>query len=191
MTLTLSPLRFALAADLLQALPELAAALSARPLPAESAADFLARLATSPIPEEALTFAAQALTPRLAVWWGHECLLVRPEVVTTEDRSLLALAARWVSAQDEASRNGALLRALQSPRGPGAWVALGAGWAAPEVAAPEVAAPVTGHMTGHMTGQAVATGVLLALARIPQEDRRRNLAQCVVMAQSLMAQSPG
>ncbi|MCW1920794.1 hypothetical protein NX862_18705 [Rhodobacter sp. KR11] len=190
MTLTLSPLRFALAADLLQALPELAAALSARPLPAESAADFLARLATSPIPEEALTFAAQALTPRLAVWWGHECLLARPEVVTTEDRSLLALAARWVSAQDEASRNGALLRALQSPRGPGAWVALGAGWAAPEVAAP-VTAPVTGHMTGHMTGQAVATGVLLALARIPQEDRRRNLAQCVVMAQSLMAQTPG
>lgn len=180
MTLTLSPLRFALAADLLQALPELAAALSARPLPAESAADFLARLATSPIPEEALTFAAQALTPRLAVWWGHECLLARPEVVTTEDRSLLALAARWVSAQDEASRNGALLRALQSPRGPGAWVALGAGWAAPEVAAP---------VTGHMTGQAVATGVLLALARIPQEDRRRNLAQCVVMAQSLMAPS--
>ena len=130
------------------------------------------------IPEEALSFAAQALTARLAVWWGQECLLALPDVVTDQDRSLLALAAAWVSVQNEASRNAALLRALQSPRGPGAWIALGAGWGAEQEA-------------GHMTGQAVATGVLLALSRVAQEDRRRSLAQCIVMAQSLGAQSPG
>ncbi len=171
--------RFGLAADLLRALPELDRVISTRPADQEHCAAFLARLGLGAIPEEALSFAAQALTPRLAVWWGQECLLALPDVVTDQDRSLLALAARWVSVQDEASRNGALLRALQSPRGPGAWVALGAGWGAGHEAA----------QVGHMTGQAVATGVLLGLSRVAQEDRRRCLAQCIVMAQSLGTQS--
>ena len=170
--------RFGLAADLLRARPELDRAISTRPKDQESCADFLARLGLGAIPEEALSFAAQALTARLAVWWGQECLLALPDVVTDQDRSLLALAAAWVSVQNEASRNAALLRALQSPRGPGAWIALGAGWGAEQEA-------------GHMTGQAVATGVLLALSRVAQEDRRRSLAQCIVMAQSLGTQSLG
>ena len=167
--------RAGLAANLLQALPELDKTLRTKPVPGESCGDFLARLAQSTIPEEALSFAAYGLISRLAVWWGLECLLALPKVVTDQDRSLLAFAARWVSGHNETTRNGALMRALQSPRGPGAWIALGAGWDAEE--------------TGQMTGQAVATGVLLGLSRVVQEDRRRCLAQCVVMAQSLADQS--
>jgi len=164
-----SNLRCALAEDLFAEIPELFQDLAGRPLPGEDCLGFLKRLQSGPTPEEAISFAAHALQPRHAVWWGHECLVARADLLTPLDRDMLTLSARWVAAQDEASRNSAMIRALNADRGPGTWIALGAGSTAAKA----------------MLGRMVATGVLLTLSRIDLDDRRRWLAQFVFMAQSL------
>jgi hypothetical protein len=164
-----SNLRCDLAEDLFAEIPELAQDLGGHPQRGEDCLAFLKRLQSGPTPEEALSFAAHALQPRHAVWWAHECLVARAELLTPTDREMLTLAARWVATQDEASRNSAMIRALNAERGPGTWVAMGAGSTTPKA----------------MLGRMVATGVLLTLSRIDLDERRRWLAQFAFMAQSL------
>lgn len=160
-------LRSPRAAEVLARVPELAQDILGRPQPGEASLAFLDRLKAGPTPEEALSFAAHALEARHGVWWGHECLLARGTFLTQGDREMLELAAQWVADPSEVNRLTALRRAMAVERGPGAWIALAAG------------------QEGALRGRAVATGVLMLLSRIDQDERRRWLAQFAAMAQSL------
>ena len=177
-------LRASRAEEIFAAIPQATEDIAGRPLAGEAAVDFMKRLHGGPTPEDALTFAAYAFRPRYAVWWAYECLMARPEFLTTDDRDMLAVAVQWVAAQDEPSRNGAMTRALSAERGPGTWVALGAGWSGGSMVSPDHA-PVP--VQDFFVGRAVSTGVLMFLSRVVQEERRRWLAQFVFMAQSLAA----
>ena len=95
----------------------------------QSALEFLAALKNSDTPEEAITFSAYMLEPRLAVWWGHECLRSQENLLSQEDQDMLDLAANWVGEPTEENRYIAMNAAMdQAERSPGGWIAMGAGW---------------------------------------------------------------
>jgi hypothetical protein len=145
--------------------------------------DFLRQLKLSKTPEEAITFMAFALAPRHAVWWGHECLKAAPDFLTDQDRQMMAFIASWVAEQDDDSRYAAMEAAMQvSVHGPGVWMALGAGWSGGSMSArglPPVAPPPSAMC------QAMNAGLHSALARVPQDKRRRMLDHFVGMAEVL------
>lgn len=173
-------LRAARADRLFADIPEMAEDMETRPQEGEAALAFLDRLLKGDIPEEAVTFAAYALKPRHAVWWGHECLNALPDSQTDQDREMLALCAAWAADPGEETRYAALNAAESAgERGPGVWLAYGAGWSGGSMAdpdQPEVPCPA------FATGRAVGGGVLSFLARTPQDRRRRTLGHFVSMA---------
>ena len=175
-------LRTAAAADLFAQIPEIADDMEARP-DGEDSLPYLHQLLRGETPEEAVTFAAYMLLPRHAVWWGHECLQAVPDILTDEDREMLSFCAAWAADPQETARNAALEAgmAVGTP-GPGAWLALAAGWSEGSMAPadqPEVPpAPF-------LTGRAVNAAVLTGLARVAQDDRNKRLAHFVSMADYL------
>ena len=89
-------LRFEIAAELYEAIPEIEEDVTARPGEHPSI-DFIDALADSSTPEEAITFCAYVLPRRFAVWWGHECLKKIEDVLSEHDLKMLTLAAAWVA----------------------------------------------------------------------------------------------
>ena len=179
-------LRHARAAQLFEAMPEIAEDMEAMPDPAIGTLEFLDQLAASPTPEEAITFAAQALQHRHAVWWAHECLRHLAELLDETDRDMLANAAAWVSEPSEANRIAAQTAAMAAPaKTPGVWVALGAAWSGGSMGPPDLP-PVP--PAPHLTGRALNAAVLSALARVDQAHRAQALAGFVRMARILATQ---
>ena len=131
-------LRFEVASELYEAIPEIEEDLTARP-GEHNSIDFIEALAESTTPEEAITFCAYVLPRRFAVWWGHECLKKIVEVLGEDDIKLLELAAAWVADPEEKTRYAALDAALDRPtKTPGVWVALGAGWSTGSMVGPDL-----------------------------------------------------
>ena len=176
-------LRLQLARHLFGTMPEMADDITARPGEGEHVFDFARRLRLGETPEEAISLMAFALQPRPAVWWGHECLKAAPELLTDQDRDMLAICEAWVAEPSEANRYIALEAGLHvAVRGPGAWLALAAGWASGSMA-PEGLPPALVPMFA--IGRALNAGVLTALARVAQDKRRRMLDHYVGMAEVL------
>lgn len=175
-------LQFATARELFQAYPQIEEDMTAHP-DGRASIDFLAALAATPTPEEAVTFAAYALERRHAVWWGHECLRHAGSVLSEYDVAMMERAAAWVGQPDEATRYAALDAALASPaKTPGVWLALAAGWSGGSMAprnAPAVPAPP------HVCPRALNAAVLSALARIGRADRPDMLQTFVRLARML------
>jgi hypothetical protein len=96
---------------------------------------------------------------------------------------MMAFIASWVAEQDDDSRYAAMEAAMQvSVHGPGVWMALGAGWSGGSMSArglPPVAPPPSAMC------QAMNAGLHSALARVPQDKRRRMLDHFVGMAEVL------
>jgi hypothetical protein len=175
-------LRFQTARELFESIPKIAEDMTARPGPQDSLS-FIAALASSGTPEEALTFSAYVLMPRHAVWWGHECLRHADAKLGDEDRAMMELAAAWVGQPDEDHRYAALDAAMASEaKTPGVWIAFAAGWSSGSLSKrgqPAVPVPL------FLAGRAVNAGVLSALARVGREDRQPLLQTYVKMAQML------
>lgn len=174
--------QFATARELYAAYPQIEEDLTAQP-DGGAALDFMAALAGTPTPENALTFAAYALEKRPAVWWGHECLARADEVLTANDHEIMALAAAWVGEPNEATRYAALDAALASPaKTPGVWLGLAVGWSGGSMAPrglPAVPPPM------HLTARAVNAAVLSVLARFDRAARPEVLKSFVRMARLL------
>jgi len=170
------------AVKLFEKIPQIAEDMASRPVNETSPA-FLKALLRGETPEEAVTFAAYALTPRYAVWWAHECLQAISDHLTDEDRAMLGLCAAWAADPDEPNRYAAMDAGLAAPEpGPGAWVAMAAGWSSGSIAPPDQPeVPVQPFMCA----RAVNGGVLSGLARVPVDQRRRKLAHFISMAEVL------
>jgi hypothetical protein len=170
------------AAKLFEQVPQIAEDMQARPRDETSPA-FLKALLRGETPEEAVTFAAYALVPRYAVWWAHECLQAMSDHLTDEDRAMLGLCATWAADPDEPNRYAALDAGLGAEEtGPGAWIAIAAGWSSGSMAPPDsLDVPVQPFMCA----RAVNGGVLSGLARVPLDQRRRKLAHFISMAEVL------
>ena len=176
-------LREQLAEALFVRIPEMGQDIAARPVGGQHSLDFLRRLLTGATPEEAATFVAYALGPRQSIWWGHECLQARPDLLTEMDRAMMALAAAWVGTPGEAARYAALDAGQAAPaRGPGVWLALAAGWSGGSMVGPDLPAVTVREF---VLGRAVSAAVLTALARVPQEKRGRMLEHYIAMGEVL------
>lgn len=176
-------LRRQLATELFAALPEMEEDVRIKPREGQHCLDFQRQLMFGTTPEEAVTFMAFALQPRYAVWWGHECLQAAPDLLTDQDRQMLALIAAWVGEPDEDHRYAALDNGFAAKtRGAGAWLAIGAGWSGgsmSERGTPPVEVPP------FLIGRALNAGVLTSLARVSQDKRRRMLDHYVSIAEVL------
>lgn len=176
-------LRLQVASELFEAIPPMGSLLNGRPLAAQHCLDFLTVLLAGKTPEEGLTFMAFALPARHGVWWGHECLKAMPELLTDQDRRMMQLITAWVAEQDDDTRYAALEAGLRADvHGPGVWLALAAGWSGGSISGkglPPVPPPVGA------TGQALNAGITSALARVPQDRRRRMIDHYASMAQVL------
>lgn len=175
-------LRAALVSDLFLVIPQMADDIRTAPT-SEPCLIFLNRLLHGPTPEEAVTFAAYALPPRHAIWWGHECLQSLPDLLTEQDREMLPACARWCGEPDETNRYAAMDLGLGAKkRGPGVWLAMATGWTGGSMTHPDQpAVPVPTYLIA----RALNAAVLSMLARVPLEIRRRTLAHFVSMADVL------
>lgn len=173
-----SNLRTLLVADLFAMVPELKEDIQLQPRPDETVSFLLARLRSSTTPEEAVTFAAYALQPRIAVWWAHECLAAMRDHLTPLDLKLMEMIRVWANEPSEEHRTAIHEAALLAPsKTPGVW--LGLATAASE------GGPLKGE-TERTTPRSVNAGVLSCLARGGLTKRSVNLARFITMAQTLV-----
>ena len=179
-----SGLHFATARDLFEEFESARKQIKARP-DGEAPLEFLSILASSPTPEEAITFCAYLLPRRKTVWWGHQCVKGLDHLLADQDRHMLMLAERWVREPEETQRYQALEGGMSCPdKTPGVWIALGAGWSGGSMAAPDrprVPPPA------YLTPRAVNVGILGVLARVDGRHRAATLKTFVDMGRSLAA----
>ena len=173
-----SNLRTVLAADLYAMMPELKEDIQLQPRPDETVSFLLARLRSSTTPEEAVTMAAYAFQPRIAVWWAHECVTTMREHLTPIDHQLLELIGAWAHDPSDANRREIYDIALQAPsKTPGVWLGLATG------------ASGGGRRDEPIdlsTPRAVNAGILSCLARGGLGQRSVNLARFITLAQTLV-----
>lgn len=177
-------LRFKTARQLFDAFPDAGEDMSASPSD-QPTLDFLGALVSGATPEDAVTFCSYMLPRRESVWWGYQCLSQLPDIMTPEDRQLMALAEDWVRRPDEEARFAALEAGMAAKtKTPGAWIALAAGWSGatmlrPAADQPQVATPPS------LTAKATNAGVLGALARVDRKVRSAMLRSFVSMGVQL------
>lgn len=176
-----SALRFDAPQDLYAAMPPLVQMTQHRPRENEDALAYLYRLRGSTTPEEAVTFTAFAALPKMAIWWGYECLRTAGDELSPADRALMELVATWTTYPDTENRYRTMKTALFAPvRSPAVFLGLAVGWSGGPVA-PNDPAPVPAHRAP----RAINTAVLSCLARSDLSHRPVRLARFIEQAVSL------
>jgi hypothetical protein len=174
--------RFETVNDLYSAIPQVAEMTHNRPLEAEAPLHFMVRLRGSTTPEEAVTFTAFVVHPKLAIWWGHECLRQMPNALTPTDRSMMEMVSEWISAPTTERRHAIMKEALWCPiRCPGVHLALAVGWSGGSIAPNDPA-----NVPLHRTPRAVNTAILSCLAQVDLSKRQVFLARFIDMAESML-----
>ncbi|MEC7761524.1 MAG: hypothetical protein VX874_06380 [Pseudomonadota bacterium] len=173
-----SVMRYETPAELFEEMPQVAQLTMHRPLAGETALNFLARLRASTTPEEALTFAAFALKPKIAIWWCYECLRVAGDELSHEERHLMELVANWTNYPDNENRYRAMKVALYAPvRTPAVHLGLAVGWSGGPIGPND-----TAQVPPHRTPRAVNTAALMCLARSGLQNRSLRLARFIQIA---------
>lgn len=176
-----SALRFDMPQDLYANMPPLVQMTQHRPREDETCLDYLYRLRGSTTPEEAVTFTAFAALPKMAIWWGYECLRLAADELSPADRTMMELVATWTTYPDNENRYRTMRAALYAPvRSPAVYLGLAVGWSGGAIA-PNDPAPVPVHRTP----RAINTAVLSCLARSDLSRRPVRLARFIEQAVSL------
>lgn len=171
-------LRFQSPSQLYSTMPALPQMTQHRPSEDETGLAFLYRLRGSTTPEEAVTFSAFAALPKMAVWWGYECLRQSVETFSPQDRAVMEMIAVWTSHPDDANRFRIMQMALFAPvRSPAVYMGLAVGWSGGGIA-PNDPTPVPAHRTP----RAINTAILSSLARMDLNKRSVWLARFIDMA---------
>ena len=177
-----SALRFDTPVELYAGIPQVRGMTQHRPREGEDNVAYLIRLRGSTTPEEAVTFTAFALVPKLAIWWGYECLRLYSDDFSTADRQLMELVAVWTTYPDAENRFRAMKTALYAPvRTPSVYLALAVGWSGGPLA-PNDPAPVPLHRSP----RAINSAVLSSLAKADMQQRPVRLARFIDQAAALM-----
>lgn len=167
--------------DLYAAIPQLSELTLLRPEPGEEALEFLGRLRSSATPEEAITFTAFAVQPKIAIWWAHECLRSLPQSLSPLDRAMMEKVGLWIGRPETEIRHEIMREALWAPaQSPGVFLALAVGWSGGSIA-PNDPAPVAAHRAP----RAINRAVLSCLATVELSRRSAVLSQFTDMAESL------
>lgn len=177
----LSALRFGTPDELYSAMPQVSRLTQHRPQPNENGLDYLMRLRASTTPEEAVTFTAFAALPKMAIWWGYECIRLAGDDLTAADRAMMELVANWTTYPDNENRYRAAKAALYAPvQSPAVFLGLAVAWSGGSIA-PNDTAPVPTHRTP----RAINSSVLSCLARSDLRHRPVRLARFIDQAGSL------
>ncbi|WP_421701022.1 DUF6931 family protein [Aliiroseovarius sp.] len=176
-----SALRFDTSAELFAEMSQLRELIQLRPEAEESGLDFLHRLAESATPEDAVTFTAFAAQPKMAVWWGYECLRNLRSDFSHADRELLEMIAHWSANGETALRYRIMQIALFSEhRTAAVMLGLAAGWSGQQIA-PNDPAPIPAGRAP----RAVNAAVLSALAQCHLANRPLHLKKLVTLSEPL------
>jgi len=171
-------LRFETPSAVYANMPHLPQMTQQRPMETENALNFLLRLRGSTTPEEAITFVSFAVLPKMAIWWGYECLRDAAHVLSAEDRAMMELVAIWTTYPDNENRYRAMKAALYAPvRTPAIYLGLAVGWSSGQIA-PNDPSPVPAHRAP----RAINTAVLSCLARVDLAQRQVRLARFINQA---------
>lgn len=174
-------LRFEKPTDLYAGLPRVRAMTQHRPREDESHLDYLVRLRGTTTPEEAVTFTAFAVVPKLAIWWAYECLRVSSEELTPANRELMELVWTWNTYPDAENRYRTMRAALYAPvRSPQVFLGMAVGWSGGGIA-PNDSAPVPLHRMP----QAINSAILSNLAIPSPEPRDVRLARVIDQASAM------
>lgn len=174
-------LRYPTPAELFKAMPALGEMCQHRPREDELAGAFVARLRGSTTPEDAITFTAFAVRPKMGVWWGYECLRSIPENLSREDRELMEMIATWTRYADNENRYRVMKVAMWAPkRTPTVHLGLAVGWSGGPVA-PNDPAPVPPSRTP----RAISAAVLSCAAQGDLSRRSVALARFIDLAEGL------
>lgn len=176
-----STLRYPSLDELFRQMPQITELVRTRPAADEEPISFLYRLRSSQTPEEAITFTAFAVQPKMAVWWGYECVRNVPKGLSASDRELMELIAAWASQPSQGARYAVMEAALFAPiRSPAVLLGLAVGWSGGQIA-PNDPIPVSPQRTP----RAINSAILSCLARVPITNRKIRLAQFIGLAESL------
>ncbi len=163
----MSALRYETPFELYGAMPQVKHMTQHRPRDDEDNLAYLQRLAGSTTPEEAVTFAAFAAVPPMAIWWAYECLRVASDDMSHADRELMELVAKWCSYSDNENRYQVMHRALFAPqRSPAVFLGLAVGWSGGPIAPND-----TAQVPVHRAPRAINSAVLSSLARAELQQR--------------------
>lgn len=177
----ISPLRYNSPGELFTSMPKIREFTRHKPRDDEGYIEYLNRLKSSTTPEEVLTLTAFAASPKMAVWWGYECLRMMPEYLSDSDRELLKLVADWTAYPDAENRYRAMKVALWAPKlSPVVFLALGVGWSGGQFAPNDPASPPPWR-----TPRAINSAVLSCLAQADLSRRTTYLAQFIKMTDTL------
>ena len=176
-----SGLRYDTPQELYQEMPQLGRLTHNKPMPDETGLDYLLRLRGTTTPEEAVTFTAFAALPKMAVWWGYECLRIAGDELSAADRAILELVATWTTYPDAENRFRTAEAALYAPvRSPAVFLGLAVAWSGGPIA-PNDPAPVPAHRAP----RAINSAVLSCLANAGIQERSVRLARFIDGATSL------
>ena len=176
-----STLRFETPFELYRNLPQIAQLTQQRPTEHEDELEYLFRLRASTTPEEAVTFTAFAVLPKMAIWWGYECLRLAGDDLSTEERQLMELVANWTQYPDNENRYRAMQAGLYGRvRYPSLYLCLAVGWSGGPIAPNDPAG-----VPPHRAPRAINTAVLSCLARADLNGRSVRLARFIDQAASL------
>ena len=182
---TTSRIRFTLAAQAFEDAPSLRESLPEPPEGAEPLA-FLATLAASGSPVDALTYFAHLMPRRESVWWGCQCV----RAIQGESPGLAAAEA-WVRDPHEKTRRAALdVGNAGDKRRAATWLALAAGYSGGDIgpadrtplsaAHPQIISPPV-PAAPHMSASAIGAAVALAVGGAGRDGRAWTQA-CVASA---------
>ena len=176
-----SSLRYETPFELYKHLPQVSQLTQHRPREDEGVIDFLYRLRASTTPEEAVTFTAFAALPKMAIWWGYECLRQAADDLDGEERKMMELVANWTQYPDNENRYRAMQLGLYTRvRNPAMYLCLAVGWSGGTIAPND-----TAGVPPHRTPRAINSAILSCLARADLQQRQVRLARFIDQAASL------
>jgi len=128
-------LRYPTPTELYAGIPQVGQLISPIPHDDETMAAFFVRLRSSTTPEDAVALVAFAVRPKMAIWWGYECVRSLSDELPEGDADIMRAVAGWMNHSSPENRWLAMQMGLFAPSPtPAVHLALAVGWSGGPVA---------------------------------------------------------
>ena len=174
-------LRFDRPHELYRSMPEVAGFTRNRPTEDEDSLGYLERLRSSTTPEDAITFSAFAVEPRVSIQWGMNAVRLTLPDIPPDEVQLMTWIAQWLEHPTTDNRWRTMQVAMFAPRrSPAVYLGLAVGWSGGPLAPNDpVAVPAW------RTPRAVNAAVLRSIGQGGLEQRSVSLARVLDLASGL------
>ena len=174
-------LRYDRPVDLYREMPEVSGFTKHRPTDEEDAYGFLERLRASTTPEDAITYASFACTPKVAIQFGMDAIRITLPDLPPDEMQLMSWVSQWLDHPSTENRWRTLQVALFAPRrSPAVYLGLAVGWSGGPLAPND---PVS--VPEWRTPRAVNAAVLRSIGQVGFEQRSVALARVLDLGAGL------